>query len=268
MVSLMVHLTGGSMWDLFKRAVPPMPEWASKQSEQVAKSETITLEKAQATPAPAVVAPPKPAAPPPPITAEHPRPIPVPAPVTNHHEIAHITIHAPKQNAPSRGEGSAEIPHETRPAGGPKGPKHLAYSDAQLAALNGQFSQTIADTKQTLAQANAAMQTAPVTTMKHFQMTYSGIHEGMNPGDGIIEPIGVPQHKNGYVYYYTHYEYMYGDGHTEEDDIPWPFIYPERDDPFARHDKRVPLQPPPAGYVRTRELKPILMQFFGGPPPE
>ena len=33
---------------------------------------------------------------------------------------------------------------------------------------------------------------------------------------------------------------MYGDGHVEEDDIPWVFHYAVRDDPFARGDRRVP----------------------------
>jgi len=36
---------------------------------------------------------------------------------------------------------------------------------------------------------------------------------------------------------------MYSNGRVEEDDIPWQFAYPVNDDPFARHDARIPLQP-------------------------
>jgi hypothetical protein len=131
--------------------------------------------------------------------------------------------------------------------------------------LNGQFSQAIAQSHQTLSQANAAMASAPTVTTKHFQMSFNGIHEGMNPGDGIISVVGVPRRIGNIVYYYTHYEYMYGDGHVEEDDIPWVFQYAVRDDPFARGDRRIPIQSPPAGYKPNRPLKPILMQYFGGP---
>jgi hypothetical protein len=95
-------------------------------------------------------------------------------------------------------------------------------------------------------------------------MHFNGIHEGMNPGDGIISYIKRERIGN-IVYYYTHYEYMYGDGHVEEDDIPWPFHYAINDDPFVRGDRRIPLQPPPPDYKPDRPLKPILMQFFGGP---
>jgi hypothetical protein len=61
---------------------------------------------------------------------------------------------------------------------------------------------------------------------------------------------------------------MYGDAHVEEDDIPWVFHYALHDDPFARGDRRIPIQPPPAGYVPNHPLKPVLKQFFGGPKPD
>jgi hypothetical protein len=268
MLSLMVHLTGGSLYGILARAVDRMmPHTGSKQSPTVAKSDIIRLEKAQPTPAPVAVAKvqakPKPPPPPPPTT--HVQPVPIVAPIQQHHEIAHIVVHAPRQYAPSRGEGQAEIPHVVRPPAAPKTPKQQYYSDSQLAQLNSQFSQAIQSAHQTVQQANQAMDTAPVATVKHFQMQFNGIHEGMNPGDGIITVIGEGQRKGDTIWYFTHYEYMYGDGHVEEDDIPWPFHYPIHDDPFARHDRRVPLQAPPEGYKPTRPLKPILMQFFGGP---
>jgi hypothetical protein len=266
MLSLMVHLAGGSLYGLFTRAIARiMPQLASKQSQQIAKSDVVRLEHVQPTAAPVAVAKARPKPPPPPPPTTRIQPTPITAPVTEHHEIARIVIHAPRQTAPSRGEGAAEMPHVVRPAAGPKTSKQPMYSQNQLDAMNGAFEQSIAQSHQTLAQANQAMDTAPVMTSKHFQMNFNGIHEGMNPGDGIISVVGVGDRKGDTIWYFTHYQYMYGDGHVEEDDIPWPFHYPVRDDPFARHDRRIPLQPPPADFKPNRPLKPILMQFFGGP---
>jgi hypothetical protein len=267
MISLMVHLAGGSLYGLFSRAVVKvLPQLASLQSPQLPKSDIIRLEKAQPEDRPAP-APPKPVhkPPPPPPPAPRVMPVPIVAPVERHHEIAHLTVHAPRQPAPSQGVGYVEQPHVAKPAAAPPEPKRPAYSQEQLDSLNGQFSQAIAQSHQSLSQANAAMASAPTVTTKHFQMSFNGIHEGMNPGDGIISVVGVPKRIGNIVYYYTHYEYMYGDGHVEEDDIPWVFQYAVRDDPFARGDRRIPIQPPPAGYKPNRPLKPILMQYFGGP---
>jgi hypothetical protein len=266
MLSLMVHLAGGSLYGLLARAViKALPQFASLRAPALPKSDVITLEKAVQTPAPVAASRPhpKPPAPPPPVT--HVAQQPVPTPVTERHEISHIVIHAPRQTAPSRGEGAAEIPHEVRPAAGPRTPPHQVYSTQQMADMSDAFSKAIADSHQTVAQANAAVQSAP-DTMKHVQMAFSGIHEGMNPGDGLINVISESV-DHGVKIYWTHYEYMYGDGHVEEDDIPWPFRFPPGVyDPFAHHDRRVAIQAPPAGYVPNRPLKPILQAFFGGPP--
>lgn len=260
-LSLMVHLFGGSLWGLFERTVDRMipKPWASLREPLVGKIDKIEIEKP--TPQHAAARP-KPPAPPPPVP--HVAPVPVPAPVLQHHELAHITVHAPRQTAPSIGEGVAEMPHVVRPAAGPSSRPHQYYSESQLAKMNGDFEKAISDSHQTLAQANAAVQTVPVATIKHYQMEFAGIHEGMNPGDGIIRYIK-KQRIGDTMWYWTHYEYMYGDGRYEEDDIPWPFHYSINDDPFARGDRRIPLQAPPPGYVPDRPLKPILEAFFGGP---
>lgn len=269
MLSLMVHLAGGSLYGILASyVVKELPQFASKRSQQLPRSDIIRLEKAQPEPHPVVaVAPPavkkQPPPPPPPQPLVAPRPI--VAPRESHPELAHINVHAPSQTKPSRGQSVAQVPEEEPPAAPPSQPKRQYYSDEQLAALNGSFQQQIQASHQTLAQANAAMETAPVITSKHFQMTFNGIHEGMSPGDGIISLVAPGERRGNQVWYWTHYEYMYPDGHVEEDDIPWQFHYPIHDDPFARGDRRVPLQPPPAGFTPNRPLKPILMQFFGGP---
>ena len=265
MLSLMVHLTGGSIYGILARAaVKALPQLASLQAVPAPHADVIRLEKALPQQQQAARAKPHPKPPPPPpapLTAAQP----IVAPAEVHHELAHLTTHAPRQPAPSHGQSLAELPRQIQPpAAPPQQPRSQYYSDQQLAQLSGQFQQSIAQSHQTLAQANAAMDTAPVITTKHFQMNFNGIHEGMNPGDGIITPIHWERRGNT-MWYWTHYEYMYADGHVEEDDIPWPFHYPIHDDPFARGDRRIPLQAPPADYKPDRPLKPILMQFFGGP---
>src|SRR5580698_4721033 len=173
MLSLMVHLAGGSLYGLFARAVvKALPQLASLQAPQLPKSDVIRLEKAQPVARPVAVAKLLPKPPPPPPPAPRVQPQPIVAPVEQHHELAHITIHAPRQSAPSRGEGVAEIPHEVRPAAAPPEPKRQAYSQEQLDQLNNQFAQSISASHQTLAQANAAMDTAPTITTKHFQMAF------------------------------------------------------------------------------------------------
>ncbi len=266
MLSLMVHLAGGSLYGLLARVIDKaLPHLASKRSTDVSRSDIIRLEKVQPAAKPIAVAPPIPKPPPPPPPVPRVRPQPIVAPAEHPHELAHITVHAPRQYAPSRGVSPAEPPqHTVLPPAAPRAPKQPYYSDAQIAAMNGAFAQSISSSHQTLQQANAAVETAPVITQKHYQMSFNGIHEGMNPGDGIITYTKFERHGDT-MYYWTHYEYMYGDGHVEEDDIPWPFHYPIRDDPFARHDRRIPLQAPPADYRPNRPLKPILQQFFGGP---
>jgi hypothetical protein len=267
MLSLMVHLVGGSLYGLISRAViKVLPQFASLRAPTLPRSDIITLERAQRSPAPVAVARPHPKLPAPPPPVPHVAQKPVPTAVTERHEIARIVIHAPRQSAPSRNEGATEIPRVVRPAAGPRVPPHETYSDQQLTDMSQQFEKAIADSHQTLAEANAAVQSAPVTTIKHVQIAFNGIHEGLNPGDGLITVIKAAD-DHGVRIYWTHYEYLYGDGHLEEDDIPWPFRFPPGAyDPFAHHDRRVPIQPPPAGYVPDRPLKPILAAFFGGPP--
>ena len=188
MLSLMVHLFGGSVFGLLSRAIDRILPQASLRPVQAVKSDTIRLEAAQPTAAPPAIAKPKPKPPPaPPAARVAPRIVPVP--VNPQHELAHITINAPRQNAPSRGQGIAELPQPTPAA--PAAPKERYYSESQVAQMNGDFAKAISESHQTLADANAAMQTAPVVTTKRVSMHFNGIHEGLNPGDGVITAIKV-----------------------------------------------------------------------------
>jgi hypothetical protein len=255
-VSLIIHLLGGSVWDELARLwahLTPEVHLASKEDIQ-ARTDIIRLEHD-------VPPPPHHAAPPPPAAIEAPQP----QPAEQEHELAHITIHAPHRIAtPVHGPASATNQNVARP-GAPK-TAHPFYSDDQLAQMSDQFSKAISESHETLAEANAAA-ARPVQTIKKYTMHYQGIHEGMNPGDGIITTTKA-WHVGNQNFYYVHYEYMYGDGHLEEGDVPWPFHYPSNDDPFARHDPRVALQGPPPDFPKPDPpLQPQLEQFFDGSDP-
>jgi hypothetical protein len=268
LLSAFIHLVGGALWTLFGHVlalVAPHPIFIGSLQELPApRADVIRLERR-----------PK-AAPARPMHEERvvtvaPRPHPVatlaPSLPVPHHEIAHIVRHAAPQPPPARAvANAAQTQRQAKPVAlAPPPDNKPALSDRQIAQLGQQFSKTIADSRETLAGVQADSEHASVTTMKHYTTAFSGVHEGMNPGDGEIFPLS-RQRIGNTVWYYTHYTYMHADGTYEEDDIPWPFHYPVNDDPFARHDKRIPLQPPPAGYKPDRPLKPILQQYFGGPP--
>jgi ABC-type molybdate transport system substrate-binding protein len=92
---------------------------------------------------------------------------------------------------------------------------------------------------------------------------FTGLRNDLAPGQGAMtynsyEPDG------GLTKYWVHYIYRYPDGHVEEDDIPWPFYFPTGNDPFARGESLIPLQPPPKGFKPDRPLKPLLLEYFPG----
>jgi hypothetical protein len=265
-LSAIIHLAGGGLWGFFARVlarITPHPVFmASLQETPAPNAEIIRIEHRApaARPAHEDHAP---------VVAQHahPRPTIVPAPPRPQHEIARVRIDAPAQPPPAHAKSVAfQMPrHPQRVAPAPAPDTRSAISDRKLAQLGQDFSKAIADSRETLAGAQAESERAQVITIKHYGVAFSGIHEGMNPGDGEIFAIS-QQRVGNTMWYYTRYTYMHGDGSYESDDIPWPFHYPLGDDPFARHDKRIPLQPPPSGYKPNRPLKPILQQFFGGPP--
>lgn len=266
-LSALIHLAGGGLWGFFARVlarIAPHPVFmASLQETPAPNAEIIRIERrppAAARPlhedrAPTVAPHP------------HPKPTIAPAPPPPHHEIAHLRVHAPAQPPAAHAKSVAlELPpHPRRVAAVPVPDTKPALSDRRLAQLGQDFSKTIADSRETLAGVQSQSEHAQIITIKHYGVAFSGIHEGMNPGDGEIFALS-QQRVGDTMWYYTRYTYLHGDGTYESDDIPWPFHYPVGDDPFARHDKRIPLQPPPPGYKPNRPLKPILQQFFGGPP--
>jgi hypothetical protein len=248
-LSVIIHIVGGGLWGFFVRAlarIVPHPVFmASLQETPAPRADIIRLERR-----------PKAAR----ARQQHenrvakiaPRPHPVvttaPSPPRPRHEIAHIRAQAPAQPPPAREVSSAAEPqrHAKPVALAPVPDDKPALSDRQIAQLGEQFSKTIADSRETLAGVQAQSEKAQIITIKHYAVAFSGIHEGMNPGDGEIFAIS-KQRIGDTMWYYTRYTYMHSDGTYEADSIPWPFHYPINDDPFARHDKRIPLQAPPSG---------------------
>jgi hypothetical protein len=268
-LSAILHLIGGGLWGLFAHAlariVPRPMIWASLRETPAPKADVIRLERLPKAAAPqahenrvAKVAP-------------HPHPLVTVAPSLPHprHEIARIRPHAAAQPPaePFPPISARATPRHVKPVAlaAPTPDTKPALSDRQIAALGDEFAKTIAESHETLAGVQAQSEHAQVDTVKQYAVHFSGIHEGMNPGDGEIYAVS-KQRIGDTMWYYTRYTYMHADGTYEADSIPWPFHYPVNDDPFARHDKRIPLQPPPAGFKPDRPLKPILNQFFGGPP--
>ena len=268
LLSLLIHLVGGGLWGFLARAIARIPHplfMASLRETPAPHAEIIRLERRPKATAPA--------------RPQHenrvvkvaPRPHPVvtlapslPAP---RHEIARIRNNAPAQAPPTHAVATAAEPqrHAKSVAVAALPDTKPALSDRQIAQLGQDFSKAIAQSRETLADVQAQSEKAQVITIKHYTVAFSGIHAGMNPGDGEIFAIS-KQRIGDTMWYYTRYTYMHSDGTYEADSIPWPFHYPINDDPFARHDKRIPLQQPPPGYKPDRPLKPILQQFFGGPP--
>jgi hypothetical protein len=264
-LSVLIHLFGGALWPYGARLLAKaFPE--QREPEHVETADVIHFEKRVVARQSTQVRPRPPAQPPQPKTAPPVRHVaerPVPAPPK--HEIVHIVIHVAKQYSRSTpGSSSSEVAFRQ-----PAAPKQKALPNQltpdQIASLTSQFAHTIASSRSDLAAAQEATEHAP-STMRHYSMSFTGTHTDLRRGEGYISPISPPDRIGNTVWYYTHYIYMHLDGTIEEDDIPWPYHFPVNDDLFAEHVRTIPMQPPPPGYKPNRQLKPLLAQFFGGPP--
>ncbi|HTX57817.1 MAG TPA: hypothetical protein VMD47_12025 [Candidatus Acidoferrales bacterium] len=101
-----------------------------------------------------------------------------------------------------------------------------------------------------------------------FQMNMSGLPGMPRRGQGVISVISSIEAPRGYDCYYGHYTFTYPNGDTEEGDIPWPFCFPTRIDPFIRYYTQrmgMPLPRPgyqlPPGMVLKPQLK-IAYQYY------
>jgi hypothetical protein len=272
-LSVCIHLFGGALWAhtnrLIARIMRRLPEQQQRE-QQVATSDVIHLER-RTVPRPAQAARPRPQPRPIPPARPVPKPIaavpravitkpappsPKPAP-SGAPEIAHRRAHAPPQVArPRRTAPDTVKTDAVKAAAG-----QAALSAARLAQLNAQFSQTIAASHVDLATIQKQSEERPVA-VKHYPMQFTGLQASLQRGEGYIEPTTTGQRIGSTVWYYTHYTYMWPDGHLEDDDIPWPFHYPVQHDLFALRIHLIPLQLPAPGFKLTRPLKPFLAHFL------
>jgi hypothetical protein len=271
-LSIALHLFGGALWAQLNHFVAlvmhRLPEQHQREQE-VATADVIHLEH-RTVPRPAQR------------SRARPQPRPVPRPVTPlvprvavvpHPDVPH-PVKATARPAPS---AAPEIVHHVKQApplvthrqtsqqvaaGAPAAHSHKEkLSVAELAQLNAQFAQTIAASHQDLATIQKRTEEQPVA-IKRYPMQFAGLQATLQRGEGYIEPTTTGQRIGRTVWYYTHYTYMWPDGHLEDDDIPWPFRYPVNRDLFAMHIHLIPLQLPPPGFRVTRPLKPFLAHFL------
>jgi hypothetical protein len=267
-LSVLLHLFGGWLWELLRRtpiltAMTGLPP--AERDKKTAATDVITIVKVPPKPQPKVAPPPrahfaelKPIA-----HAVEPRPV-VHPPV----ELVHVVAHAPRAQPahPSGGRPDAVPQPHAQTAERPS-PHHdrSQLSADQIAKLESQFSQTIASTREDVSATVSRVQ-EPVAGQRHL------IADGLTPGQGYMRSIDYERIDRTHIKHYVHYTYMYPDGHIEEDDIPWPFFFAIRDDPFL--DRRQPvmhMQLPPPSFHPTRPLTPIEQEAYnaaqGLPPP-
>ena len=142
-----------------------------------------------------------------------------------------------------------------RAAAKPTERKTAELSPQQIATLESQFQKTIQSSRENLS--SVVDQTKePLGGPKHYAMNMSGIQSNLTQGQGTMGPISATRIDRTHTLYMVRYEYMYPDGHIESDVVPWPFIYPVNDDPFARGDRQLFFQLPPPTFHPRRPLTP------------
>ncbi len=233
-----------------KRVVPaPKPP----EPKPVAKLEPVR-------PQPVVVVQPRVA------VAQQPTPIPAPPHPTQQrerHVLSKPNVTLPKLAYAKPSTGSHERSDFEKPSAAKAGlPKRgtVTYSQEDLDNLNANFARTIAATRNK--PDLAPVQVKAPAAIHRSSVSFEGMQGDLHVGQGYINPIVAPTYRGQYVFYYTHYKYMWPDGHLEEDDIPWVFVYLRNQDPFASHQRTIPLQAPPPDYVPNRPLQPVLQAFF------
>jgi hypothetical protein len=245
LLSLLVHLLGGSLWAFLNRTTHKPGQTA----ERVAKISPITIEQIPPTPVPTPQ--PQPMAP----VKHAPPPRHVAFPVTPHFSVPTLAPevapsnapHATIRHAPARVVAVVPVPHGAR--GGHASVAGGLTSD-QISEYEGTFRKTIAAAQQAVA-STPAPQMAVVSTMKDYNNVMHGSVDDIVGGEGVCNPVAEGTTRGIYTYYYLTCSVKYTDGFAERVSFPWPFKFTRRDDPFIRDDgpQRFPPQSPPPGFA-------------------
>ncbi len=276
-LSLVVHLAGAGAWELVARRLAPvvaklLPHPSPTPAEFVATSDAITIEKRTVPRAmrrmPAQRPPRRPR---PQRVAQAQAPPPVPR---------HVTVAVPTLPPPAMGVPSAEptaVPtyrprHGTihQPLPGTTQPPRTvarttsatttssagttqsrpaargAYTAQQIAALDAQFSKTIAQAQRSLTDV-PQQRRRPATTMKHYQLVMAGSRGDLTSAQGQCRPTQT-WYRGNVVWHFMDCDFIYTDGFSEHVLIPWPHQFPRNDDPVDHPYKLYVVQEPPAGW--------------------
>ena len=268
-LSLLLHLIAGGAWVLFAPRVAPvlaklMPR-PTPTPEFVATSDAITIEKRTVPRAMRRSPAQRPRAQPRPQRAAQQLTMPRPAV-----PLAALPTLAP----PARGRATTEptaVPtfppqpatiHHPR-AGASAAPPRIvaqhvqpnaarssvrgAYSPQQIAALDAQFSKTIAQAQRALT--DVPRQTRrPATTMKHYQLVMAGSRGDLTSAQGQCRPTQT-WYRGPVVWHYMDCDFIYTDGFAEHVLIPWPQHFSRNDDPADHPFKIYPVGEPPPGWT-------------------
>jgi hypothetical protein len=262
-LSVIVHLAGGEAWGWFGHRLAPviaklMPR-PTPSPELVALTDAITIEK-RSVPRPAQRArplpKPRPAQPRPQRVARLPalRQLPVPtlAPVPTTAPTAapvyHTrtgTIHHPRAE-PTPVQIARAAPRPEPPS------SKNAFSPQQMAALDAQFSKTIAQAQHALT--DVPPQRRPPARnpdQLRYEQVMAGTPEQFLSAQG--ECVSIQSGTRGpYVDRYLRCVITYSDGYFEQVSFPWAFHFTRRNDPFQYEDGSYhpfPMQPPPDGFA-------------------
>ncbi len=271
LLSLLVHIAGGGVarwwWPRLAPAIAKLLPRPTPAPEIVALSDAITIEKrtvpreAHRTPPrrrpvprrrrqvaqlPNLRMPPVPTLPPvataPPLRRPTLEPTTMPT-----YRPTKGTLHHPLA-APT----PQPRPHETAaPAESKNG-----FSSQQIAALDAQFSRTIAQAQHALS--NVPPQRRPPARspdQKRYEAIMAGTPEQfMAAFQGDCVPLEGPMMHGAVRYYYIRCMIRYNDGYFENVSYPWAYRFPARMDPFdlrvnPNYDMRFAPQGPPQGFA-------------------
>jgi hypothetical protein len=269
-LSLLVHAAGGGASGVFARLGPAvaklLPHPEPTPAEFVATSDAITIEK-RTVPRAMRRTPAQPRSTRPRRTAQAPPPRPAPAAVPTlappavgvptaepvavpTYRPRRATIHHPRPGAtpPPRlvarhlTTEPSPIPMPTaRPAA------RGAFSPQQIAALDAQFSKTIAQTQRALSNVPKQLH-APATTRKRWQYVMAGSHDDVLTAQAECD-VTATWFRGPLVWHYEICRIVYGDGFSEQVSIPWPLSYARNDDIVDHPDKVYVIPDPPRGWA-------------------
>jgi hypothetical protein len=261
-LSLLIHFAGGAIWALFRHTPPTAT--SPNEAEADAIADAITIERrtpprrashSRSAHAARAVQPPP--------ARTRPLAVPTFAPVSFAPPREHLT---PRAVRPVR--VAVRVPREVPPP--PAAPVHAdrgAFSSQQLAALDGQFSRTIADAQRAVSE-GPPQRVATTGSVDRGDSSgqdrfFSQIMAG-NPaeiraklfvsGEGECTPVQGPFPAGRMAGYYIRCTIHYSDGFFEQVSFPWPFYFAPHKDPFNYRDNpdgsmHFPGQDPPSGFV-------------------